>query len=390
MSAPRNQRIALDYTAGPGHAPGVGRYVRELVRALVRLPAQDAFRLELLEVGRAPRPMAGPPLGLDDAPASGPGFERRITRLPRRFVAQGRRFPALARAALGPSRQAALLHRVIPDWPPVGRLPFSIAAAEFPRLGSAAADAQAHACRQASGVFVFSSDAAQRVAERYGVPEANIYQVPVGSEHWQRDLPSQAPIESSTDHAGFLHERGSRDILVLGAVRHARYPLAALAAFEVLLGRGEDARLLVCGRPGDAQGEFRGRLAAFEGKHGPKRVRWIEDPDESKMPSCVAGSIALLHLAEDEASPVTPLEATRMGLPVVASPLPAFQEVLGSRAQFVRWDDPAEVADALAAALRTGSNPVEREALQGLAAPFTWRASASVHCAGWQRMLESL
>ena len=82
MKTFRGRSIALDYTAGPGHAPGVGRYVRELVRALVRLPEGDGLPLELLEVGRAPRPMEGAPLGLDDAPESGPAFKRRQTRLP--------------------------------------------------------------------------------------------------------------------------------------------------------------------------------------------------------------------------------------------------------------------------------------------------------------------
>ena len=378
MSASREPRIALDYTAGPGHAPGVGRYVRELVRALVRLPARDAFPLELLEVGRAARPMEGPPLGLDDAPASGPGFERRIQRLPRRIVAQGRRFPRLARAVLGPSGQASILHRVAPEWPPVGKIPFSIAVAEFPKAGTSAAESLANACRRAEGVFVFSSDAAERAASLYGANPARVHRVPVGSEHWQRGF-TEAPIP-----------RASKDILVLGAIRSARHPLAALAAFETLLQRGGDGRLLFCGRPGDAHAAFQERLIALELKHGRDRIRWIDDPDESQMPRCVAGSTALLHLAEDEASPVTPLEATRMGLPVVASPLPAFQEALGARAQYVRWNDPSEIADALEVALISGSDSTEREALRGIAKPFTWEASATAHCAGWKLMLENL
>lgn len=325
--------------------------------------------------------MEGAPLGLDDAPESGPAFKRRQTRLPRRLVAQGRRWPAASRAAIGPSKAAALLHRVIPDWPPVGQMAYSIAVAEFPPTNTQAAAVQAAACRGAEGVFVFSSDAAERVSAGYGVDSERVFPVPVGSEHWERELAAQPQAMSA-------NPRESRDILVLGAIRHARYPLAALAAFEVLVQRGESARLLMCGRPGDAQAEFRAKLAAFEGRQGAGRVRWIESPDESKMPNCVAGSTALLHLAEDEASPVTPLEATRMGLPVVASPLPAFAEVLQAHAQFVRWDDPSEIADALELALRTGSSTTEREALKDVAESFTWAASAAAHCDGWKQMLQ--
>lgn len=386
MSPPRATRIAVDYTSGPGHAPGVGRYVRELVRALVRLPAQDAFPLELLEVGRAPRPMEGAPLGLADAPASGPGFQRRITRLPRRVVAQGVRVPSLARRVIGPSKDAALLHRVLPAWPPIGPIPSSIAVAELPPMGTPAADLQAEACRRSSGIFVFSSDAAERVATRYDVATSKIHRVPVGSEHWERDLAALHGRDGSEAH----RPRPTRDILVLGAIRRARHPVAALTAFTVLHQRGVSARLLVCGRPGNAHGPFREALAAFEAQHGTGHIRWIDDPVEARMPECVAGSTALLHLAEDEASPVTPLEATRMGLPVVASPLPAFQEALGKHAQFIPTDDPAEIADALEAALQTGSSAPERKALQEIAAPFTWQASASAHCDGWKRMLGNL
>ncbi len=386
MKSLRGPRIAIDYTSGPGHAPGVGRYVRELVRAHVRLPAQDAFALELLEVGRAPRPMEGPALGLTDAPPTGPGFERRITRLPRRIIAQAGRLPALARRVIGPSRSTALIHRVIPDWPPIGALPSSLAVAEFPRAGTPDAELQAHACRQAAGVFVFSADAHERVVSRYGLPEGKVHRVPVGSEHWERDLAAQLGEPEGTITA----PRASRDILVLGAVRRARYPLAALAAFEVLTQRGDEARLLICGRPGDAHQEFRSELSAFESRHGAGRVQWLEQPTEGEMPSCVAGATALLHLAEDEASPVTPLEATRMGLPVVASPLPAFEEVLGSSAQYVRHDDPAGIADALAVALQAGASQPKRKALQEIAAPFTWGASAAAHCDGWKLMLDAL
>ncbi len=113
----------------------------------------------------------------------------------------------------------------------------------------------------------------------------------------------------------------------------------------------------------------------------------MEAPDEAKMPGCVAGSTVLLHLAEDEASPVTPLEAARMGLPLVASALPAFREVFGEKGLWVEARDPATVADALEVALIAGSDKQERQARTALAAPFTWEAAARAHGDAWKRML---
>ena len=100
--------IGLDYTAGPGHAPGVGRYVRELVRALVRLEGPP---LKLIEVGRAPVPMEGAPLGLE-----GLGVVRNVQRsrwrIPRRALFAQERFgdPLGVLAARG----CRLVHRVDP------------------------------------------------------------------------------------------------------------------------------------------------------------------------------------------------------------------------------------------------------------------------------------
>lgn len=377
---PNRPAIALDYTAGPGHAPGVGRYVRELVRALVRLPARNAFPLELLEVGRAPRPMEGAPLGLKDVPAGGPEFARRSTRLPRRLIAQGQRAPGFARALIGPSRRAGLLHRVVPSWPPVGSIPHSIAVAEFPPTGSPAAEVLAAECRAALGVIVFSSDAATRVARDFRVDPSHVFQSPVGSEHWERDLlgaSGSLPVDP----------RPTQDILVLGAIRRARYPLAALSAFDLLQARGARARLLFVGRPGDQAGAFREALQALQKRLGTESIRWIDSPEERRMPDCVAGATVLLHLAEDEASPVTPLEASRMGLPVVASRLPAFEEVFGDRAHYVDAADTAGIADALELGLVEGLNSSLRLERKAWAKAFTWEAVAQAHVDAWKRML---
>lgn len=314
--------------------------------------------------------MEGAPLALE-GPEVLAAFERTRLRLPRRALAITAGLGDLAgRRALG---GAALLHRTTLELPGPRerdghlRIPHTIAVAEFPAPGSAADELLAARCRAARGVVVFSADAAARVASRYGVV-AN--QVPVGCEHWVREA-SSAPVPP----------RSTRDVLVLGAVRSSRRPLDVLRAFEALRASGEIARLLWVGRPGDLAQSFRGALSTsrFAGD-----VRWIEAPDERRMARCVSGASALLHLADDETTPVTPLEASRAGLPVVASRLPAFEEALGSSVLWVDATEPGEIAEALRTAI---SNRDQVGARVERAAPYTWEACARAHLRLWEPML---
>ncbi len=359
----------MDYTPAAGHAPGTGRYVRELVRALVREPEPSLRRLRLVEVGRAPRPMAGPALGLA-GPAVRHAPELRRLRLPRRAVALAARFNGGLGRWIGGG--CDLFHRAIPAWPPAAAGTQTLAVAGFPEPGAPGTRAFASAAQDADGLIVFSAEAAARLEHDFGASPSRIVQVPVGTDHWERDLPAALP------------KRPSRDILVLGSVRHSRRPLAALRAFEALRQRGSSSRLLMVGRPGNAAEEFR---TALQASAAAAHVRWITQPDESLMPGCVAGSRVLLHLTDDEATPVTPLEACRHGLGVVASPIPAFEEALATSARFVDSTDPASVAVALEDALQQAEEPEIREGWMRIAAPYTWQACARAHLAAWETIL---
>ena len=364
--------MAMDYTPAAGHAPGTGRYARELVRALIREPAPSLRRLRLVEVGRAPRPMAGPPLGLS-GPAVRLAPELRRVRLPRRAVALAARVHGGLGRWIGGG--CDLFHRAIPAWPPATAPSQTLAVSGFPGPGGPELRAFTSAVQGADGLIVFSAEAAARLQRDFGTAPSRVFQVPVGTDHWQRDLPPA------------LGKRPSQDILVLGSIRRSRRPLAVLRAFEAVRQRGSSSRLLMVGRPGDAAQEFR---AALKASPAAAHVRWIAEPDEALMPRCVAGSMILLHLTDDEATPVTPLEACRHGLGVVASPTPAFEEALSASARFVDSDDPASVAVALEQVLQQAMEPGIREGWMRNAAPYTWQACARAHLAAWETILRGV
>jgi len=73
-------RVGIDYLPAVTHAPGAGRYARELVRALLRL--EDRPEIALYEVGRAERTVEERALGL---PADGRGLARLVSTRSRRL-----------------------------------------------------------------------------------------------------------------------------------------------------------------------------------------------------------------------------------------------------------------------------------------------------------------
>lgn len=367
-------RIGIDYHAASTHASGVGRYARELVRALVQLDERPD--LALYDVGRAARTIDERALGLTIG-------DPRVVRLQRDWSRRALRLAPLGLCAADRLLGGVdLFHHVLVDGPRVRRARQTIAIAALPAEGTGEAQRLRAALARMDGILVFSAHYHHEVSARFGIPPGRIHRVAVGCEHWRREL-SSLPVR---DEPPIL--------LVLGALRAARRHVAILRALEVLQTRGTEVRLLLVGAhalEGEASSCEREFRRALDGSCARDRVTIVSAAREREMPELVARARVFVHLDDDTGTPVTPLEAFAVGVPVVASRIPAFEEALGELASFVDnreiLREPARLADAIALALASASDENARDARMQLARAFTWERCARETLAAWRAIV---
>ncbi len=365
-------RVGIDYFPAATHWPGSGRYARELVRALVA--RDDRPDLRLFDVGRVQLP-ADPPI---DPRALGIPFGdprvRRVTRaIPRRAL------PALARVGFDAARLLGgidVFHHVNAHGPPVSHARQVLAVAELPAPKSEALRALRERAQSMDGLVVFCTDWRERVAEALAFPPARIHLTRVGSEHWRRTL---AEIPAPDDPPR---------VLVLGALRTERRPLALFRAFERLRERRVDARLVFAGRDGNASPAL---LEAFRTSPHAQHVERLPDVREPDLPSLVARSSVLAHLDPEAGTPVTPLEALAAGVPVVASAIPCFTEHLQGVAELVDDAEAVREPDVLAGALERAivsrADGLAQTLRAARAREFPWSRCAEETIAVWHAVL---
>ena len=345
-------QVGIEYTLAARHAPGPGRYVRELVRALVQLA--DRPEISLFEGGRSPRILGAAALGLDGAE----GVRRRSVRLPRRLIEAG------CGIGFGLDRWLEgidVLHHAQLSKLRSTRVREVIPAAEFP------ASSDLERVRNAWRVLVFSRFMAAALADR-GVDPDRIAVVPVGADHWARELVAAPPRDVPPV------------IAVLGAVRATRYQHVVLAACERLRARGLEVTLDLLGRAPASDAPF----VAAAARSPMRDAISISTPSEPEIPARLARASVLVHLEDAPGTPVTPLEALSLGVPVVCNRADAFVEALDGAARFVdEFADPAVLADVIAAAIERRDEGVERR--RATAAPFTWAANARATVEVWRQ-----
>jgi glycosyltransferase involved in cell wall biosynthesis len=196
-----------------------------------------------------------------------------------------------------------------------------------------------------------------------GAHPSRVAITPLGCDHVARALPP----------AGFPRP-AEPYLLTVSRVDARKNHLRILRAFERLVREGFPHRWLVAGPPGYGSGDFEAALAASPAR---RRVQWLREVPDAALPQLYAQADAFLFPSLSEGFGLPPLEAMACGTPVVSSAVSSLPEVLGDAALLVEPTDEERIFEATRRILAE-PDLAQELALRGRrrAREFTWRECA--------------
>jgi glycosyltransferase involved in cell wall biosynthesis len=357
-------RVGMDATAAAVQFAGVGRYARELLRALVALSSSDEYAL----LCAAPPTQAA--ALLDVLP---PGAERRMYRLPfseRLVTAAWQRFrlPVRAERIVG---KIDVFHGpdfvVPPSSAPRVVTIHDLSFVRYPELGEPALVAYLQS------VVPRSIDASERViAVSTSVAAELVDEFPHA-----RDKIVAIPNGVRAPDVSVLPDRcrpGEPDVLIVGTIEPRKNHLTLLDAMRIVRSRHPNATLTVAGRVGWRADDIVARLQQEEASG---HVRLVLAPPDDVLDNLYRQTTVFAYPSMYEGFGLPVLEAMARGVPVVAGDIPALRESGGSAALFAAPND----ADALAAQIIKLIDDVDAREMataRGIAhaGGYSWRETA--------------
>lgn len=350
---PRALRIGLDARPALVNREGIGRYTRELVRALLAAdgagagPSESLERLRLFGATLAAPRAARSELGL-------PHPRARLVRwrLPSRAVARGLRLTRLGVDDLVGG--CDLFHHTQPNVLRVRRARQVLTV--FDALFVPDAEGRTRDGGPAPGWVEPETARRMTATLRSAVARADL--VLTGCAWVARDIvdtlgadPARVRVTYlGCDHLPILPRRESPQpyVLTVARVDPRKNHLGVLRAFETLIREGRDLRWIIAGPLGWRCEAVEAALAASPARD---RIEWRRAVSEAQLTELYAGAALFLWPSYAEGYGLPPLEAMRAGVPVIASDRTTLPEVLGDGAWLVDPDDAAALVDAARALL---------------------------------------
>jgi alpha-1,3-rhamnosyl/mannosyltransferase len=228
-----------------------------------------------------------------------------------------------------------------------------------------------HCAQAADAVIAISNAAVADLVEHYRIPRARIRVIQLGVDSRWFERPPDEHVAATLEAHGLA--RGY--FLHVGTLQPRKNLDALVTAYERLPESVQMRRQLVLvGKYGWGSPRLRDRLLS---KRAAGRVVWLDYVPRDVLQSLYYGAGAFVFPSLGEGFGLPVMEALAVGLPVIASDLPALVEIAGGHATFVT---PASV-EALACALEqtdsAGEHPGAIEARRDHARTFTWARCAS-------------
>lgn len=376
-------RIVIDITAAVRQGAGIGRYARELTRAVLKAFPQHRYILFY----------AGPvrfPLTWADAPHA----RLRAAPLPERVMVwlwHRLRVPFPLEALTGPADLAYSPDFLLPPTLPGRRtlltvhdLSFEIMPETLPEpLVAYLRRNVPRAVRRATHILADSESTRQDLIRLWGVPPERITVLYGGVEthfHPVEDLEQQTRVRARYGLGPWPF------ILTVGTVQPRKNYPRLIEAFTTLVREGifPEGHLVIVGEKGwKAEGTFE----AIRRSGLAERIHWLGFVADEDLPVLYSAATAFAMVSRYEGFGLPALEAMACGTPVVVSRTSSLPEVVGEAGVQV---DPESVEDIVRGLRIVLENPERRAALRaaGLerARRFTWEVAAR----RWHEVAEQL
>ncbi len=377
-------RIGIDFRPALFTRTGVGRYVRELVRAEQALGRED---LELALYADSWRP----PVDVETlaiARASRTTLAR--ARIP------GRLFQLLGRAGFGVENRIGridLFHHTDLVFPPVRCAPQVVTLHDLafeidesfhaPEFGRAIRARMRAALPRVRAVITPSEETRRRVLERYGLPLERVACIPHAVDHMLEPL--DAAGDDEVDRLLERHRVRRPFVLAVGTIEPRKNHRRLLAAFE-LFGKKHPHQLVVVGRYGWLCEDVRERLKELA---AGERVAHLDDVPDRFLPGLYDRAEIHAYPSLYEGFGLPALESMARGTPTITTRGGALGEVGGDAVFYVDGRSVDEIAEALAI---LADDPARRERLGRAgrlrAERFRWKDSARAHVELYRRVMD--
>ena len=355
-------RIAIDATPALEQRGGVGRYARELIRALVLETLDHRFVLSCASSqARADEFQAWLPPGAWREIRRLPASERVMTGLWQRL-----RIPLDIERWTGPH---ALFHATDFTLPPtraakvvtIHDLSF-ILHPEYcdPGLARYLSAALPRSIERADAVITVSASVAAELATAFPAARSRIVAIPNGLT---------TPIKAETRCT--VQEPV---VLMVGTLEPRKNYLTILRAMESVRLEIPDARLVIVGRRGWLDDSI---VAEVKRCQAAGWLTWHDDASDAELEAAFREAAVFVAASHYEGFGLPVLEAMARGVPCVASDIAAHREVAGVAACFAPVTDTDAFADAITSLLNERDRRTAlAERGTARAGEFSWRETA--------------
>lgn len=162
-----------------------------------------------------------------------------------------------------------------------------------------------------------------------------------------------------------------KTFLMVGTIEPRKGYITVLKAFTKLLEEGNDIKLIILGRDGWKNNDFREFLR--RSKYNGKNILWLNDATDSELSWAYQNSSALIAASLDEGYGLPLIEGAHYGIPIICSDIPVFREVSQGYADYFKVLDSEDLVSVIKRWLAAEKHPDSKQIKA-----YTWKEATRI------------